>query len=102
MVRLGVHRLQNSTFLRRIHTPIKWLCPLEEDDYAEYRDADFLELLGLNLTKRSLDFLVALACCSYCADSSLAAVGAGFGASSKDVWILPESTKCVGIALIVS
>ena len=34
---------------------IKWRSPLEEDDYAEYRDHDFLELLGLELEHRPLE-----------------------------------------------
>jgi hypothetical protein len=34
---------------------VQWLSPLESDDYAEYRDADFLSLLSLTLRQRSLD-----------------------------------------------
>lgn len=34
---------------------IKWRSPLEEDDYAEYRDHDFLALLGLELEHRPLE-----------------------------------------------
>jgi hypothetical protein len=34
---------------------ITWVSPLKEDEYAEYRDQDFLNRLGLTLTKRSLD-----------------------------------------------
>ena len=33
---------------------IEWRSPLREDDYAEYRDAAFLELLGLEHLKASL------------------------------------------------
>ena len=35
-------------------TKIEWRSPLEEDDYAEYRDHDFLALLGLELAHRPL------------------------------------------------
>ena len=34
---------------------IRWVSPLKDDEYAEYRDQDFLNRLGLTLTKRSLD-----------------------------------------------
>jgi len=34
---------------------ITWLSPLQDDEYAEYRDADFLNLLGITLKQRSLD-----------------------------------------------
>lgn len=34
--------------------PIKWLSPLADDDYAEYQDHTFLDLLGLKLTKKEL------------------------------------------------
>lgn len=33
---------------------ITWLSPLESDDYAEYRDDDFLELLSIHLENRKL------------------------------------------------
>ena len=33
---------------------IEWVSPLKEDKYAEYRDADFLERLGITLDKKSL------------------------------------------------
>ena len=33
---------------------IRWLSPLKSDDYAEYRDQDFLNLLGVKLEKISL------------------------------------------------
>ena len=29
--------------------PIEWLSPKAKDDYAEYRDQDFLNLLGIHL-----------------------------------------------------
>ncbi len=34
--------------------PIEWVSPLAADDYAEYRDQAFQDLLGLTLAKRSL------------------------------------------------
>lgn len=34
--------------------PITWLSPLREDGFAEYRDADFLQLLGLERLETSL------------------------------------------------
>jgi len=44
-----------SKFLSGIHTqPIEWLSPLADDEYAEYRDQTFLELLGIKLTKKEL------------------------------------------------
>jgi len=33
---------------------ITWLSPIEKDDFAEYRNGAFLELLGIDLTKRPL------------------------------------------------
>lgn len=38
-----------------IETPIEWRSPLEDDDFAEYRDDAFLDRLGVTLTERSLD-----------------------------------------------
>ena len=38
----------------RARGPIKWLSPLREDSYAEYRDRAFLELLGLDHLAGSL------------------------------------------------
>ncbi|MGQ3684530.1 MAG: hypothetical protein ACUBOA_05890 [Candidatus Loosdrechtia sp.] len=35
-------------------TDISWFSPLRADDYAEYRDEQFLELLGVTLTNRTL------------------------------------------------
>jgi hypothetical protein len=35
--------------------PIDWRSPLREDDYAEYRDAAFLERIGVILGQRPLD-----------------------------------------------
>ena len=32
-------------------TAIDWVSPLESDEYAEYRDSSFLEMLGIELTK---------------------------------------------------
>ncbi len=34
--------------------PIEWLSPLADDDYAEYRDQTFLDLLEIKLTKKEL------------------------------------------------
>ena len=33
---------------------IEWLSPKEDDDYSEYRDQGFLDLLGINLSKNKL------------------------------------------------
>lgn len=33
---------------------INWLSPLKSDEFAEYRDKSFLDLLGIRLTKRPL------------------------------------------------
>ena len=33
---------------------VTWLSPIESDDFAEYRDSDFLEKLGVSLNTRSL------------------------------------------------
>ena len=35
-------------------TDIDWLSPLEKDDYHEYYDSAFIDLLGIELTTRSL------------------------------------------------
>jgi hypothetical protein len=35
-------------------TRIEWVSPLESDDYAEYRDGSFLEMLGIRLDKAPL------------------------------------------------
>jgi len=44
-----------SKFLSASHTqPIEWLSPLADDEYAEYRDQPFLDLLGAKLTKKEL------------------------------------------------
>lgn len=34
--------------------PIEWLSPRADDDYVEYRDEAFLDLLGIKLTKTKL------------------------------------------------
>lgn len=34
--------------------PIEWLSPRADDDYAEYRDQAFLDLLGIKLSERKL------------------------------------------------
>ena len=33
---------------------IEWLSPLADDDYSEYRDQAFLDLLGIRLEKKKL------------------------------------------------
>ena len=35
--------------------PVEWLSPKADDDYSEYRDQDFLDLLGIKLAKTSLN-----------------------------------------------
>ena len=35
--------------------PVEWMSPRKADDYAEYRDQAFLDLLGITLTKRRLE-----------------------------------------------
>ena len=35
--------------------PISWLSPIHSDDFAEYRDQAFLQLLGVHLEKRPLE-----------------------------------------------
>lgn len=35
--------------------PISWLSPIHSDDFAEYRDQAFLQLLGVHLDKRPLE-----------------------------------------------
>ena len=35
--------------------PIEWLSPKSDDDYSEYRDQEFLDLLGIKLSKTSLN-----------------------------------------------
>jgi len=35
--------------------PISWLSPIHSDDFAEYRDQAFLQLLGVRLEKRPLE-----------------------------------------------
>lgn len=34
--------------------PIEWVSPLSDDEYAEYRDQDFLDQLGLRINKHPL------------------------------------------------
>jgi hypothetical protein len=34
---------------------IEWLSPKADDDYSEYRDQDFLDLLRIELSKTSLN-----------------------------------------------
>lgn len=36
------------------HEEIRWLSPLEKDEYAEYRDQDFIDLLDVTLEKMPL------------------------------------------------
>lgn len=35
--------------------PIEWLSPRADDDYAEYRDQEFLDLLGIKLSETQLE-----------------------------------------------
>ena len=44
-------RLETS----EISTPIEWVSPLADDDFAEYRDACFLDKLGVSLNDVPLD-----------------------------------------------
>lgn len=39
----------------RITTPVRWLSPLRSDEFAEYRDQAFLDLLEVELPLRKLD-----------------------------------------------
>jgi len=55
------HELFNSYILSASSIPkddeIVWVSPLQNDDYAEYRDQDFLDRLGIDLpNKRLRDF----------------------------------------------
>lgn len=47
--------LLNMQIRRNLNLPedeeIRWLSPLEDDEYAEYRDQDFINLLGVKLEK---------------------------------------------------
>ena len=51
-------RLFADAVLPALHLPsdatINWLSPLRSDGFTEYRDAAFLELLGITLSERSL------------------------------------------------
>ncbi|MCJ7633232.1 hypothetical protein MUP77_12675 [Candidatus Bathyarchaeota archaeon] len=51
--------LLNHQILERLtkhqNESIRWLSPLKSDKYAEYSDQESLDLLGINLKKRSLD-----------------------------------------------
>jgi len=40
---------------QEISTPIRWVSPMTDDDFAEYRDAEFLDRLGVNLNARPLN-----------------------------------------------
>jgi hypothetical protein len=44
----------NKFFNRDSNLPIEWLSPRADDDYAEYRDEAFLDLVGIRLTKTKL------------------------------------------------
>jgi hypothetical protein len=39
----------------RIQSPVTWLSPLENSNFAEYRDPDFQDRLDIDLPTRSLD-----------------------------------------------
>jgi hypothetical protein len=43
-----------ATFSLEGSEEIEWVSPLKDDDYAEYRDADFLQRLGITIDKRPL------------------------------------------------
>ena len=54
---------QHSEYLNRVvrdtcrlpsNEAIEWVSPLEDDEWAEYRDAEFLELLGVQLSNGPL------------------------------------------------
>lgn len=48
----------NSAILQQFteanHQTIEWLSPIKSDDYAEYKDNNFLQRLNINLSDRSL------------------------------------------------
>ena len=44
----------NKFLNRDLELPIEWLSPRVDDDYAEYRDEAFLDLLGIKLAKTEL------------------------------------------------
>jgi hypothetical protein len=46
-------RLREDLRLPR-ETPITWTCPLAKDEFAEYRDDDFIRLCGVKLPQRLL------------------------------------------------
>ena len=39
----------------RLRTPVEWRSPVRGDEYAEYRDQSFLDLLGVELPVRKLE-----------------------------------------------
>jgi len=39
----------------KVTTPLTWRSPIRDDDFAEYRDQEFLDVLGVDLSKRELD-----------------------------------------------
>lgn len=49
----GQHIFESAVAAKGIDG-VQWLSPLARDDYAEYRDDDFLRRLGLTLSRRSL------------------------------------------------
>ena len=44
----------NKSFNRNLDFSIEWLSPKTDDDYAEYRDEAFLDVLGIKLSKTEL------------------------------------------------
>jgi len=44
----------NEFIVSKEEDTIEWLSPKEDDDYSEYRDQAFLDLLGINLAKEKL------------------------------------------------
>lgn len=51
LVAMGQSRLDSAIGLG----PLEWLSPLEDDDFAEYRDSAFLQRLAVGLEQRPLD-----------------------------------------------
>ena len=56
----GCPDLLNDKIIRQTgisrSTTFEWRSPLVSDEYAEYRDKAFLDLLELNLQRRPLDY----------------------------------------------
>jgi len=50
-----INRPLRETCALSSDVPISWLSPIHSDDFAEYRDQAFLQLLGVHLEKRPLE-----------------------------------------------